>query len=142
MLFLQKRTPIEYTISIINHITNQLQFRTTKLPSLPSRCTTRSGGISILTAKPAARRRGQQRRRRRELVGADGDVGERLQHAPDAHGPHRLEAEGPEPAVLGEDVGRAAEDEVDQPLDEHEHGDLDKRVAELRREREEGGVHG
>lgn len=151
--YIYKITSIPLTNSntiFINRIANKLQFRVTKLPSLPVRSTTGTvpaPGISILTACPAARHRGGQRRRRRRrgLIGADGHVGERREHAPDAHGPHGPEAEGPEPAVLGEDVGRAAEDEVDQPLDEHEHGDLDERVAELRRERQEGGgggVHG
>jgi hypothetical protein len=93
-------------------------------------------------ASLATRRCGRQRRRSRRLVGADRDVGEVRQHAPDAHGPHRPEAERPEPGVRGEDVGRAAEDQVDQRLDEHEHGDLGERVAELRREREEGRFHG
>lgn len=91
--------------------------------------------ISILAGSFAVRRRRGGRQRWRGVVGADGDVGERRQHAPDAHGAHGAEAEGPEPAVLGEDVGGAAEDEVDQPLDEHEHGHLGERDAELRRQR-------
>jgi hypothetical protein len=130
-------------------VTNQLQPRTAKLINNFDRSRPEVTAISILAGSFAARRRRrrggrhQHGRRRRGVVGADGDVGERRQHAPDAHGAHGAEAEGPEPAVLGEDVGGAAEDEVDQPLDEHEHGHLGERVAELRRQRRERRpVHG
>jgi hypothetical protein len=96
-----------------------------------------AGAASSPTPGGIHRRRRRRRRRRDAAVfwDADRDVGERGQHAADAHAPHRPEPAGRRRPARAEDVGRVAQDQVHQRLDEREHGHLRQRGAELRRRR-------